>query len=142
MAAGNTSIPHVWFSFQGRIGRSTYWLFYFLPVFVLMIVANVLDPVLGTIHVTESGIPLGIIGSLFGLFSLWPLFAAGAKRCHDRGRSGWFQLIYLIPFFGGLFMFIYLGFLKGTDGPNRFGPDPLGGGQHDFATDGMAHGDI
>ncbi len=142
MAAGNNSIAHVWFSFQGRIGRSTYWLFYFLPMFVLMIVANVLDPVLGTVHMTQSGVPIGIIGSVFGLFSIWPLLAAGAKRCHDRGRSGWFQLIYLIPLFGGLFMFIYLGFLKGTDGPNRFGPDPLGGGQQDFATEGMAHGDI
>lgn len=142
MAAGNNSIGHVWFSFQGRIGRSTYWLFYFLPMLVLVIVANILDPVLGTLHMTDSGIPIGIIGSVFGLFSIWPLLAAGAKRCHDRDRSGWFQLIYLIPIFGGLFMFIYLGFLKGTNGANRFGPDPLGGGEHDFATDGMAHGDI
>jgi uncharacterized membrane protein YhaH (DUF805 family) len=142
MSAGNNSIAHVWFSFQGRINRSTYWLFYFIPSLVLIVVSSILDPVLGTIHMTQSGFPIGLINSAVSLVLIWPWLAVGAKRCHDRDRSGWFQLIYLIPLFGALFMFIYIGFLKGTDGPNRFGPDPLGGSATDFATDGMAHGDI
>jgi uncharacterized membrane protein YhaH (DUF805 family) len=52
--------------------------------------------------------------------------AVGAKRCHDRGRSGWFQLIGLIPLLGALWLFVDLGLLEGNEGENRFGPDPLG----------------
>jgi uncharacterized membrane protein YhaH (DUF805 family) len=49
----------------------------------------------------------------------------GAKRCHDRNRSGWFQLISLVPIVGALWLLFDLGILRGTDGPNRFGPAPL-----------------
>ncbi len=137
MAAQDMSIGYVWFSFKGRINRAAFWLKYFVPVLVICIVGSVLDYVLGTFYVTETGVPIGIIGNLVGLLMLWPMLAAGAKRCHDRDRTGWFQLIYLIPLFGALWMFIYLGFLVGTDGPNRFGPDRLGG-QGAMAPDGLA----
>ena len=64
------------------------------------------------------------VAMFFGWF--WCSLAVGAKRCHDRGRSGWFQLISLIPAIGPLWLFFDLGLFKGTDGENRFGPDPLG----------------
>ena len=131
MAAQDMSIGYVWFSFKGRINRATFWLKYFVPVLVICIVASVLDYVFDTFYVTETGVPIGIIGNLVGLFMLWPMLAAGAKRCHDRDRTGWFPLL------GAIWMFIYLGFLVGTDGPNRFGPDPLGG-QGGMAPDGLA----
>ncbi len=51
--------------------------------------------------------------------------AVSVKRCHDRDRSGWFLLIYFIPIIGELWVSIELGFLRGTAGANRFGPDPL-----------------
>jgi uncharacterized membrane protein YhaH (DUF805 family) len=57
--------------------------------------------------------------------TLWPWIAVSVKRFHDRGRSGWFLLIALIPFFGALWLLIELGFLRGTPGPNRFGSYPL-----------------
>ncbi len=47
------------------------------------------------------------------------------KRAHDRDRSGWFLLIVFIPFIGSLWLLIELGFLRGTVGGNRFGPDPV-----------------
>jgi uncharacterized membrane protein YhaH (DUF805 family) len=48
----------------------------------------------------------------------------GVKRCHDRNRSGWFLLIGWLPIMN-LWLFIELGFLAGTVGPNRFGlPEP------------------
>jgi uncharacterized membrane protein YhaH (DUF805 family) len=56
-----------------------------------------------------------------------PGFAGLAKRCHDRDRSGWFQLISLIPLIGSIWLLVEVGFLRGTPGPNRFGPDPLAG---------------
>ncbi len=46
------------------------------------------------------------------------------KRCHDLDWSGWCSVFLLVPIVGFVF-FLYLTFTKGTDGPNRFGPDPL-----------------
>ena len=50
--------------------------------------------------------------------SAWFSFAQGAKRCHDVGLSGWYQLI---PFFT-----IYLIFAEGKYGPNKYGDNPKG----------------
>ena len=47
---------------------------------------------------------------------LWVAFAAGAKRCHDLGKSGWWQLI---PFY-----FIVLMFKDGQSGDNKYGANP------------------
>ncbi len=43
-----------------------------------------------------------------------------------RNRTGWFLLIGLIPLVS-IWLVVELGFLRGTVGPNRFGPDPLAG---------------
>ena len=48
------------------------------------------------------------------------------KRWHDRDKSGWWALLNLIPVIGTLWILIECGFLRGTYGGNRFGPDPLG----------------
>ncbi|MEE9544269.1 MAG: DUF805 domain-containing protein [Rhodospirillales bacterium] len=74
------------------------------------------------LFVTIVAVTAGIV--LF-FFFFWTSLAVGAKRCHDRGRSGWFQLISLIPLIGSLWLLVELGFLKGKEGENRFGPDPL-----------------
>lgn len=50
--------------------------------------------------------------------------ALTVRRLHDRNMSGWLIFLDLIPFIGPLIVFILCCF-KGTDGPNRFGPDPL-----------------
>lgn len=115
MGDGSMSITQVWFSFQGRIGRQTYWLKYFLPWLGLNIVAGIID--------ATTGVPA--VGLVVALVGLWVGFAAGAKRCHDRDRTGWFQLIALIPIIGIIWLLIELGFLKGSEGENRFGLDPI-----------------
>jgi uncharacterized membrane protein YhaH (DUF805 family) len=115
MGDNGMSITQVWFSFEGRIGRQTYWLKYFLPWLGLNIVAGIIDAV--------TGVPA--VGLVVALVGLWVGFAAGAKRCHDRDRSGWFQAIMLIPIIGLIWLIVELGFLKGSEGENRFGPDPV-----------------
>ena len=115
MGDGGMSITQVWFSFEGRIGRSTFWLKYFLPWLGLNIVAAVIDAI--------TGVP--VVALVVGLVGIWVGIAAGAKRCHDRDRSGWFQAIALIPIIGAIWLLVELGFLKGSEGENRFGPDPV-----------------
>lgn len=109
------SITQVWFSFEGRIGRQTYWLKYFLPWFGIYLLAGIVDAV--------TGVP--VLLPIMSLAGIWVALAVGAKRCHDRDRSGWFQLIMLIPIIGGLWLLVELGFLRGTIGENRFGLDPV-----------------
>jgi uncharacterized membrane protein YhaH (DUF805 family) len=89
--------------FNGRAVRSEYWWF------VLFIVL--------------SGIALSIVnetlGSLFYLATLLPSIAAAARRLHDTDRSGWMQLIGLIPLIGWLILIYFLAQKGG--GMNRFG---------------------
>src|SRR4029453_6118251 len=46
------------------------------------------------------------------------------KRCHDRDRAGWFVLVALVPPFTIWYLIETL-CLRGTQGSNRFGRDPL-----------------
>ena len=65
---------------------------------------------------------------LFGYQGLlfWSCACLAIKRFHDRGKSGAWVLILLVPFVGPLWYLVEVGFLPGTAGPNRFGPEPLG----------------
>jgi len=107
-------------SLEGRIGRQSYWMGV-LAMAVITIVAALLDAVLGTAG--ESG--FGIISVIVALALIYPSIVLYAKRWHDRGKSGWWTLIGIVPVIGGLWLLIELGFLKGTDGANQYGPDPL-----------------
>ncbi len=65
------------------------------------------------------------ISAVISLLLLWPWFAIAVKRFHDRDQSGWWSLIGLVPLIGQIWLLVVLGFLKGSSGDNRFGPDPL-----------------
>lgn len=107
------------FSFSGRIPRRTIW-----GVSIGMIVA--LYALLFLALAIRQGLRLNvavIVPPAYVLF-MWISLAAQAKRWHDRDKSGWWSLIAFVPFIGPLWIFIELGWLRGTIGPNRFGPDP------------------
>lgn len=125
-------VSYVWFSFDKRINRKAFWLkgvlLSFLAQIAFQLIAQVLDfglvAMLG--HESIGRIVVSVIlGLPFIVFVIWVSFAVGVKRCHDRGRSGWFLLIGLIPVVGTIWLFVEILCLKGTDGENRFGPDPL-----------------
>lgn len=113
---GSSSLTDFLFSFEGRIGRQTFWLRYALPVFIAGVIITVIDGLIGL---------GGILAGVFQLAILWPSLAVYAKRWHDRDKSGWWTLIILVPVIGGIWMLVECGFLKGTDGANRFGDDPV-----------------
>ena len=68
----------------------------------------------------ETG--LGLFSGIFALLALIPSVIVYIKRFHDRDKSGWWVLIGLIPIIGPIWLLVECGFLKGTPGPNRFGP--------------------
>ncbi|MGH8516550.1 MAG: DUF805 domain-containing protein [Panacagrimonas sp.] len=102
-------------SLEGRLNRGQYWAF-ILMYFAGAIVLAIVDGILGT---------GGLIGIIYALAALYPSICVIARRWHDREKSGWWTLIALIPAVGAIWIFVECGCLKGTDGPNRFGPDPL-----------------
>jgi uncharacterized membrane protein YhaH (DUF805 family) len=114
--------------FQGRSTRMEFWMF-FLFVMAVLIVLQILmgvmlassmsvDPQTGVVTGGGLGI-LAIIIWVFYLAILVPSIAVGVRRMHDQDKSGWFILIPIAN------LVFYC--LPGTPGPNRFGPDPLGG---------------
>lgn len=126
-AAPEMSIGKIWFSFEGRINRSTWWMKYFLPILGISIALTIIDMILGTTFVIDpsTGASQGILSLIFGIVSIWIGFAAGAKRLHDLNKSGWWQLLWFVPIIGWIWLLVLLGFLRGTVGPNRFGTDTV-----------------
>lgn len=97
-------------------------------LFVILMIAGL--PVDESRQVSEAspmpGIPfwVGIGGLLlFMLGSLIPGIAVTVRRFHDQDMSGWFYLLGLIPYVGGLVVLVFM-CRDGTRGANRFGPDP------------------
>ncbi len=104
------TVYDILFSFDGRIGRSTYWL-YNIPIIFIYTLTGLLD--------------LGVFSLIIWLLLLEPSIAIGVKRWHDRNKSGWWMLVTIIPIIGELWLIIECGLIKGTTGSNRFGEDPL-----------------
>jgi uncharacterized membrane protein YhaH (DUF805 family) len=105
-------------STKGRIGRQTWWLatIFLNPVFiiVLLILAYLLKA-------SDSDMLLTIVEIPFVAISI----IISVQRLHDLDKSGWYYCIVLIPLVGVLILYVQLGFVKGTIGPNQYGDDPL-----------------
>jgi uncharacterized membrane protein YhaH (DUF805 family) len=144
------------FGFRGRINRGRYWfalLLYMLAwacfIGLCFVWLGEFDPAL-LLRTASSTTMIRVAALIVVFFWAWSIVAVGIKRLHDRSRSGW----WLLPFWfvpgvlssGNLLMdepgsnltlnlvtqaigmwgFVELGCLKGADGPNAYGPDPLG----------------
>jgi uncharacterized membrane protein YhaH (DUF805 family) len=110
---------YLYTSFEGRITRSNFW----VGVLVLIgvsIVLNIIDAVAGT---QVNGV--GILGIIFAIACIYPAIALYAKRWHDRNKSGWWTLIGFVPIIGAIWLIVELGCLRGTQGANNYGADPL-----------------
>lgn len=97
------------FSFSGRIRRLEYGLSYIIYEIWSIISVLICNP-------NTNGDGALILYYLLQIPGLWFLCAQGTKRCHDRGNSGWYQLI---PFYGLIMLFG-----GGDYGYNKYGLDP------------------
>lgn len=89
-------------TFSGRASRSEYWYFYLFYLIMYAIGAGV-------------GASIGYLAImyLFILPFMLPLFAAGVRRMHDVGRSGW---LLLVPIYN-----IVLACTESNTGSNQYG---------------------
>jgi uncharacterized membrane protein YhaH (DUF805 family) len=129
----NTCLKEKYATFQGRAARSEYWYFTLGVVLVGLVLSGLL--MLGmdfnTGNINGFGyLVIGLLG-IFYLGILIPGIAVAVRRLHDRNMSGWWYLgfiaLSMIPFVGFIasIAMLVIFCLKGTDGDNRFGPDPL-----------------
>ena len=99
-------------NFNGRARTSEYWWFGLsldVLIFAFAFAAVVFSEV------------LFVLIALFALAVFLPALAVTARRLHDTNRSGWWILINLIPYLGGLVLLVLCVF-PGTSGTNRYGP--------------------
>lgn len=98
--------------FSGRATRPEFWWFALL-YFIVGVVLAALD---------DEGVMAALAG--LGLLVLFiPYLSVTARRLHDLGRSGWYQLLALIPLVGPVILIIWLS-QQGKPGENAYGPDP------------------
>ena len=97
-------------TFDGRATRSEYW-YWTLFSIIFSFAAGIVDAVIGTVS---------LVSGVFWLAILVPTLAVSARRLHDIGKSGWWQLLYLIPGIGGLILLVFF-CLPSQEAANRFG---------------------
>jgi len=97
--------------FNGRATRTEYWMFVLFYV-ISVVILSVIDAALGAEYLT----------TIFTLVALIPNISLGARRLHDTGRTGWWQLIGLIPLLGAIVLLIF--FVQESHEANEYGAKP------------------
>lgn len=106
---------------NGRLSRTRFWLAYITLALVVSAVAWGAMAMPGRTGKTSAA---AAILFLFIVPLAWINLCLMVKRWHDRGRSGLWLLINLIPGIGQMWTVIECGFVAGTPGDNRYGPAP------------------
>lgn len=112
--------------FQGRARRKEYWMFFlfhtiisiilYLPVFIT-------SPTFNDGGISDEFILFTILYFLYLLAVFLPVLAVTVRRLHDSGKSGWWYLIALVPYAGGIVLLVFM-CLDSDVGHNNYGPNP------------------
>jgi uncharacterized membrane protein YhaH (DUF805 family) len=106
-------------TFTGRAARSEYW-YWVLFAFLVSVVTGALD------HLIFPNLwSISPLNSLAGLALFLPGLAVTVRRLHDLDRTGWWVLLVLTVI--GIVVLLAWFCMRGTVGPNQYGPDPLEG---------------
>jgi uncharacterized membrane protein YhaH (DUF805 family) len=140
------SMTQLLFSFQGRLNRKPYWLTNIAVGIGAVVLVALALVMLGEREFAEAFATMALIGILY-IPLFWVSLALGAKRLHDRNKSAWWLVLFyvapgvasgigdqmeylgfvlhLVAFAITVWAFVEIGCLRGTVGPNQYGPDPL-----------------
>jgi uncharacterized membrane protein YhaH (DUF805 family) len=118
------NLTQVLFSFNGRIRRSTFWL-YSLGLGVVLGIVIAVGFMLGSNGGALSAVGWVLVGLAY-IVAIWADLALQVKRWHDRDKSWVWIFIAFIPIVGAIWLLVEVGFLDGTPGPNKYGPSPKG----------------
>lgn len=108
------SVVKQYANFNGRARRQEFWM-YVLFYFIFAVVLSIVTGLIG----------LGFLVNIYSLALLVPSLSVGARRLHDTGKSGWWQLIGLVPLIGIIVLIVFWA-QDSTPGENQYGPNPKG----------------
>ncbi|MEE1049068.1 MAG: DUF805 domain-containing protein [Clostridia bacterium] len=119
--------------FNGRSRRSEYWYAALANYIIVLVAYAIMFIPMFMSAASGNGSPamLGLTGIISVLLVIYflaafvPSIALMVRRLHDTGRSGWFLLLNLIPYVGGIIVFVF-SVLDSQPGPNQYGPNPKG----------------
>ena len=117
----DTDLKSMYLRYDNRLNRKPY----IIRSFHIWAVVVGLTFVVGTIATMLKIPSINMLSKVISFAAAIPNFMLLIRRLHDLNRSGWWALIMLIPLVNLLFA-VYVIFFKGTKGPNKYGPDPLG----------------
>lgn len=106
-------------NFSGRARRKEYWMFTLINSLIILALAFFM----GMLADTSMVFLPSIILMIYVLFIILPGLAVTVRRLHDTGKSGWYYLLSLIPYVGGIILII-MTVQNGDVGRNQYGPDP------------------
>ena len=102
--------------FTGRARRSEFWWF--------MLAASAVNYVANLVFNTLIGGWIGLVPYFIVTIAVAiPSLAVGARRLHDIGKSGWMQLLSLIPIVGSIILIVWWA-QDGSPQPNKWGNSP------------------
>jgi uncharacterized membrane protein YhaH (DUF805 family) len=118
-----SSLKFIYFDFKGRIDRATWWKAWVLLLLAEIAFNYVLSKLMNDDAPMLDGTWPNLVRSLgdksgwiTAVIFLIPNIAMNTKRFHDRGLSGWWWLLFLIPFLAGTA--ISISPYGGTDWPS------------------------
>lgn len=118
-------------TFSGRAARSEFWWFVLFAFGGQMVLSWLDIALFGTTEVGPGSFSgqtdTPVFSTLFALATFLPYISVTVRRLHDRDKSGWWYWLVLIPLVGIIILIVWWA-TEGTQGNNRFGPDPLGRG--------------
>jgi uncharacterized membrane protein YhaH (DUF805 family) len=98
-------------TFTGRATRQEYWMFILFYVIFYVVLA-----------VIDGALNMMLLTTIFSVVLLVPSISVAARRLHDTGRTGWWQLIGLIPLIGIIILIVFLA--QDSHGDNEYGVNP------------------
>ena len=103
-------------TFSGRATRSEFWFF-----MLFNIIISICLGIIGLLF-DETNVLSGILQAIYSLAVLIPNIAVSSRRLHDINKSGWWQLIIIIPLIGAILLLIY--YCTDSKEDNKYGINP------------------
>lgn len=120
-----------YFEMAGRSRRREYWLWIVFSI-VIQSLCTLFDIGLdlgGTLEATSDAesssflLDGGLLSAIWTIGTIAPMFTVLARRLHDIDQSAWWMAIAIVPLIG-VIVLLFMACSRGTEGANRFGPDP------------------